>query len=373
MLSSMHGRRLRREPTSRSAGARAGRWTDRLRRAALAGAALLSFALPEVGGAQDPPAGDSLFGFEVRGTVTEPRGAAVRRLPVTLSAVGDSSEVLWRSVAVTDPRGGYRLAYSAAARGRPARFELSTPRHRSEDGEHVYEEVTNQWTAAVAAQLSSVTFDVRLAHSPGSYGFALLLLIPALAGSLIAVLHMWGFGHVKNDHITILYVSSAVLFWAFVNVRLALEFMETGTREIILFDPALTVPVSVPIFAFLGVFVYATYSVLEKDYVFFTSEKPDEAKRKGILLAIGNRLFSAPYLAIIAVLVLFRDGSSLLIPFVAFFTGLWIEIIVGALGEVGARMSPVRAQTTTGSQAPNTPADGRGEANPTIDPAAGSG
>jgi hypothetical protein len=324
------------------------------------------------GSAQNPPASDSLsFAFEVRGTITSPDGL-MDSVPVVLTALGDSSEILWQSVAVTDPAGRYRLAYVGQSRSRPARFEISTPRYRAAGSDHVYGAVTNQWTTAAASGAPAATFDIRLSHSADSYGFALLLLIPALAGSLVAVLHMWGFGHVKNDHITILYVSSAVLFWAVVNLRLAAEFMLTGTREIVLFDPSLRVPISVPIFAFLGVFVYATYSVLEKDYAFFTSQTPDELRRRGILLAIGNRLFSAPYLAIIAVLILFRDGPSLLVPFVAFFTGLWIEIIVGALGEVGTRMSPVRAGPAPTPAVPKTGGGGGKESAPG-DPTEASG
>jgi hypothetical protein len=321
---------------------------------------LLAVLFADQGRAQDPPAADSVpFAFEVRGTITSPDGL-MDSVPVILTALGDSSEILWRSVAVTDRTGGYRLAYAGQSRSRPARFELSTPRYRAPGSDHTYGAVTNQWTTAATSAAPVATFDIRLSDSADSYGFALLLLIPALAGSLIAVLHMWGFGHVENDHITILYVSSAVLFWAVVNLRLAVEFMLTGTREIVLFDPSLRVPISVPIFAFLGVFVYATYSVLEKDYVFFTSERPDDLRRRGILLAIGNRLFSAPYLAIIAVLILFRDGPSLLVPFVAFFTGLWIEIIVGALGEVGTRMSPVRAGPAPNPAVPNAGGGGGG-------------
>lgn len=113
-----------------------------------------------------------------------------------------------------------------------------------------------------------------------------------------------------------------------------------GNYIIYFFDPALEVPLFVPIAAFLGATSYITVSILEN-----REKELSELEWINIKCAYGRRLFMAPYIAIIALFTISVaiSGNATNAPnqwpivFFAYFVGLYTKAIEGTLGELGMK------------------------------------
>jgi len=82
-----------------------------------------------------------------------------------------------------------------------------------------------------------------------------------------------------------------------------------------------------------------------------TPRDPFRSTRERVLLDLGNHITIAPYVALVAVLVLGQGTgqSARTTVFLAFFTGLWIKPVLAALSTFGKKLLP--ASDSTGGAA----------------------
>lgn len=131
-------------------------------------------------------------------------------------------------------------------------------------------------------------------------------------------------------------VSLAALLWAYFIIP------QDTLGVVRFFHPRIEISLFVPLFAFIGVLVYATASIREH-----IEDRPDTPAYRKPLMAVGQRVLIAPYIAIIADFVLFKpllaqfqafsEGIGMLQAeaFLAFFTGLYVKPILGFLNQLG--------------------------------------
>lgn len=317
----------------------------------------------------------------VAGSITSPAGQPLARARISLTAAL-GSDTLWTQHELTDPVDGryeFRIPADSATLG----AVLSLAVHQQVGEKSPVWFIPTNWgldtttTIIHSGLLQAGVYrdvDIRLHYSPRSTFAMIFLLIPAILGLLSTVLYfgayrpdeMISLNQVKpiaaprhrpdslttpptearkktprdrEQFLTRIYVFGNALTWGLLLALLALLYAFRGVQSVSLFSESITIPFVAPAFAFLGVLVYAIY-VLAEDYVQRprSDNRGDAAERHRILLALGNRIVIAPYVAIVAVLALFDTADHRMIPFVAFFTGLWIEPVLGTLKGIGDRL-----------------------------------
>jgi hypothetical protein len=294
---------------------------------------------------------------------------------VELLALSDDGAVLWQSSYSTDAatredttlRGRYRIAYPLVKGHTPAALRLRVPRQQVSTGfikltlpkltfsarslsmpsigmESVRIGDMRQWarpdsfvwrSQSLGLALQDIRADFQLSYDPTPPFYTFLLFLPALVG-LVAASATAMVSQKRNEHgldvawVVRRYVIAGTGAWVVVIGVFIVGYWIAGLRSISLLDPSLSVPVLVPVSAFLGVVVFATTQLAEKDELQLAD-----------LTNLGNRVFVAPYVAFMAILALFQGKTDgLLPPFIAFITGLWIEPVMGALHAAGAKLLP---------------------------------
>jgi hypothetical protein len=298
------------------------------------------------------------------GRVYGAKGKPQPGVAISLVVTGGQGDTLWSAAYITalgksaedSGQGRYTIDYPGSGGGeRPARFSLSLARQRVEVEEAMSK---HKWVQAQNAEWKSEAFgsiasranrDFLLHYDPAPPIYTLLLLVPALVGLIAATITMSFTSRREGDAAsltaadaarrakrTLVYYSfSGVVAWVGTLIWFAAGYVLSDLRTIALFDPSIAVPVLVPVAAFLGVLVYATTRLLD-----VVTGKGDADPRQSII-ELGNRVFIAPYVAVVAILALFRgDFAGPVVPFIAFFTGLWIEPVLKALQAVGEKFAP---------------------------------
>jgi hypothetical protein len=339
------------------------------------GAADTTFAAPDTGAIRVLHASGFVLDFDGR-----PQENAL----VQLVAIGDNGNVLWQSSYSTDVatpqdstrRGRYSIAYPLVRGHAPADLRLRIPRQQVTTGRikikgpwiflsPPYVRIDSlqigqirQWAQPDSfswrpQDLAFATPDLRvdfwLGYDPTPPFYAFLLFVPALVG-LVAATTTYMMSQKKVEKglaaawVIRRYVIVGTAAWVFVIGWFIAGYWIAGLRSISFLDPKFSIPVLVPVSAFLGVLVYAT-SCLTDD--------------KARLEDLGNRVFIAPYVAIMAILALFQGkAEGLLPPFIAFVTGLWIEPVMGALRGAGLKLIPDSKGTAQGPPKDRTDANG---------------
>jgi len=304
---------------------------------------------------------------------------------VQLVAIGDNGNVLWQSSYSTDVattrdstrRGRYSIAYPLVRGHAPADLRLRIPRQQVTTGlikikgpwiflNRPYFRVDSlligqirQWAQPDSfswrpPDLAFATPDLRvdfwLGYDPTPPFYAFLLFVPALVG-LVAATTTYMMSQKKVEKglaaawVIRRYVIVGTAAWVFVIGWFIAGYWIAGLRSISFLDPKVSIPVLVPVSAFLGVLVYATTCLTD-----------DKAR----LEDLGNRVFIAPYVAIMAILALFQGkADGLLPPFIAFVTGLWIEPVMGALRAAGLKLIPDSKGAAQGLPKDRADANGR--------------
>lgn len=190
---------------------------------------------------------------------------------------------------------------------------------------------------------------VHLRLAPYSPWLTLIVLIPALLGLVLAVLHLTQFW--RGSWVTYGYTLGVASLWAFVVFGL-IWLNLSGKSLIPLFWSDFFVSSGVVIFAFIGNIIYVAYAISEKRNSFFDA---DEATRKGLLLRLGGRVLVAPYIALAAYGIFAATFPTLRTgPFAAFFgffAGLWIKPILEALHDIGVRLLSAEEQQKIAAEA----------------------
>lgn len=183
---------------------------------------------------------------------------------------------------------------------------------------------------------------IHLKLIPYSPWLTLLVLIPALFGLILAILHITQFA--RGLWVTYWYALGVAALWGVVVAGLVLLYVG-GKGLIPLFWSDLFVSSGIIVFAFIGNIIYVAYSLNEKGPGFFES---DDNTRKKILLALGGRILVAPYIALAAYGIFAATFPTLRTgPFAAFFgffTGLWIKPVLEALNDIGSRLLSAESQ-----------------------------
>jgi hypothetical protein len=139
---------------------------------------------------------------------------------------------------------------------------------------------------------------------------------------------------------------TSIALWSFTAVGLLYGYYRYDHYAIMIFQPGLTVPLIVPVFALLGILVYAAANIRENSEY---SEDTLIFRKK--LIALGERVLIGPYIALVAYLVLFKPALDQLkidaLPaaaFLAFFTGLYVKQVMNRLEQVGISMLTQESQ-----------------------------
>jgi hypothetical protein len=169
---------------------------------------------------------------------------------------------------------------------------------------------------------------------------AFLLLVPGLWGLL-----SWIGIRVCKPRAARLYAMFTVPISIICFGMLAWLWLVLKVKTIEFFDLGIEVPTYIPISAFLGVLVYSTRSILTH-----FGDLVDSLAYKKTLMAVAQRILLAPYIAIFAIVVLFRpitDRLFTLLPgidkkilelFLAFFTGIYVKQVLGVLDALGRKI-----------------------------------
>jgi hypothetical protein len=279
----------------------------------------------------------------IAGSISSPGGQPVRRAKVSLKALSDTGDTLWAQYGLTDPVDGrFEFRVPGDSDRPPASFLLSVHQQVGETNPVWF--LPTQWGLDTASRVLDARLlragafrngvDIKLQYSSQSAFSILLLLLPAIFGLTTTVLY-----YSESRKMTTLYVLGNVLAWGLLLALFAVLYAFRGVQSIPLFGDRISVPTVAPTFAYLGVLVYAIY-VLAADYVeALRSQRPAHSTdRELMLLSLVNRIVIAPYVAIVAIVAVFSKLDHPMIPFVAFFTGLWIEPVLGTLKEIGDRL-----------------------------------
>ena len=142
------------------------------------------------------------------------------------------------------------------------------------------------------------------------------------------------------------FASTATGLWILSLIGLIYGYTLFGNSSIAIFQPDLSVPLLVPIFAFLGVLVYSTANIRESADI---SEDSSASRKK--IIVLGERILIGPYIALVAYLVLLGPilkstdmGTSPATAFLAFFTGLYVKQVMDRLDQIGVSMLTTESQ-----------------------------
>ena len=333
--------------------------------------ARLARATAQPDSARKPVVSETSRAVEVSGRVVGLKGFQEAGILVFLTARSATGDTIW-SAATTTARAAdsshaeFRFVYPNPAKLGAARLELGLVRQKvSSVPDHWYSH--GKWVRREHIVISSgvidsagggvVRRDIALELDPAPPFYTFLLFAPALIGLIAATTALIVFerkgGHGDESNAAtkkakgalLGYTVAGTIAWVGVVGWFAGGFVTSGLRKISLFDPDLSIPVILPVAAFIGVLVYATECLVgvvrKKD-----PGSDDDTIHKFVdyqqtLIELGNRVFIAPYVAIIAVLTIFRGTTDgLAVPFVAFFTGLWIEPVLRLLRMAGEKLLP---------------------------------
>ncbi|MDR5693709.1 MAG: carboxypeptidase-like regulatory domain-containing protein [Armatimonadota bacterium] len=260
---------------------------------------------------------------QVEGQVVNTQGQPISRATITYAdrLGGD------RKTTASDNRGRFRFMVS----GDQLRVDFSAPGYRPRSQVVPIGEGTTQ------LQIFAVL-------PPSSDVMVFIFLLPALAGIVIWVFfRIWG----AAPWVTHLYSITSVLSWVGVFVAFLYTWLRSGVSTLQFFHPDVEISLLVPIFAFIGVLLYATTSIVEH----FGDPHGRMAYRKS-LMAVAHRVLLAPYVAVIANLLLVKAaleevlsvqpgvGLTTVEVFLAFFTGAYMKPILNWINERGARLLP---------------------------------
>jgi hypothetical protein len=147
------------------------------------------------------------------------------------------------------------------------------------------------------------------------------------------------------------FTGTSVSLWALTIAGFLYAYLQDGTCCITLFSPSLQIPFIIPLFALLGLLVYASASIYKH-----SEDDSSSLSYRRSLLATGERILIGPYIAIIADLILFHPfvgtvptlseaiGTLPLKAFLAFLTGLYVKTVLIRLNQIGFKLLTKEAQ-----------------------------
>jgi hypothetical protein len=306
----------------------------------------------------------------IRGRVVDLDGKRRGGVVVVLEARDSASNaLLTRVLAITDTAGEYEIVYRPRPTPAATQLQLAITRQRVRVEERRYLPDSHKWMQrdtlvlrASTGEPQSRQVDFRLTYDHAPPFFTLLLILPALVGLLSAAIFGAALVYQQRTagegtpadlarkallrdirpapRIVAYYVFAGCIAWVVIIGFFAVHFVRSDLHTINLFDTSAQVPVLIPMAAFLGVLVFATTRLVE-----LANERTLTSERELTLIEIGNRVFIAPYVAIIAVLVVFSDTSGPRPALLAFVTGLWIEPVLSAMRALGERLLLVSPQS----------------------------
>lgn len=257
------------------------------------------------------------------GRITDDKGRAIENTAVIeIEISGQDGEITEKIVAYTGKNGWYKID---KGKNQEISYKVKAPLHRSKTGK--------------ARIVEQSQLDFKLSTNTAD----LLILLPIVAGLIMGILFIIGFG--KEKGITRCYAVCVALIWSAVISILTCYYAAMYKIDTLyLFNDNLAVPIFVPVFAFIGVVAYATYSMKFNFRQFFGGNATDEVRQK-ILMSIAHRILIAPYIAMIAYLVLLKNiESSRTIAFFSFFTGLYMPVIMETLNQAGLKLLPEKVK-----------------------------
>ena len=192
-------------------------------------------------------------------------------------------------------------------------------------------------------RFQSVPVYVAIESEPYNPWLILIILVPAVLGVILAVLHFFElFGEIRERFFAV----TVAIIWGIVVSILACLYAKEGYATIPVFSNDFALPTGVLIFSFVGSVVYIAYSVYQREEGFFT-KKEEEVKRR-LTRVLGGRLLIAPYIALAAYGVLAATFPALrsgpFAVFFGFFTGIWIKVVIEMLNDVGKRFLSVETR-----------------------------
>jgi uncharacterized membrane protein len=260
---------------------------------------------------------------QVEGQVVNTQGQPIPQATITYAdRVGGD-----RKTTASDGRGRFRFTIS----GDQLRVDFSALGYRPR-------------SQVVPVGEGTTQLQIFAVLSPSSDVMVFIFLLPALAGLVIWVFfRIWG----AAPWVTHLYSITSVVSWVGVFVAFLYTWLRSGVSTMQLFHPDVEISLLVPIFAFIGVLLYATTSIVEH----FGDPHGRMAYRKS-LMAVAHRVLLAPYVAVIVNLLLVKAaleevlsvqpgvGLTTVEVFLAFFTGAYMKPILNWINERGARLLP---------------------------------
>jgi hypothetical protein len=302
----------------------------------------------------------------VVGTIADTEGYAVNNASVALSLHNGDGQVVWRLLRAVDKDGSFRIRlqdlptipnlYAGVIAAEAPNFlaekmnvsvDITAPAAPLPSVSPQPSPGAPVVTIAPAPYTRATTISPRRVHLrlvPYSSWLTLVVLIPAVFGLILAVLHLTQFA--RGMWVTYWYALGAAALWGLIITGLVLLYVWGGHGIVPLFWPDLFVSSGVIIFAFIGNIIYVAYSLYQKagdpvlegdSYV-----ESNAALRRRILLALGGRILVAPYIALTAYGIFAATFPTLRTgPFAAFFgffTGLFIKAILEALNDIGLRL-----------------------------------
>lgn len=255
-----------------------------------------------------------------------------------LSWQGEDGSTLWQGDVEISASGSIELTddllprLPAKADSWPGRLAVEAPSHLSAAVDFRFRR---------AEDGSDVTIEPRsfsLYLEPLQPWLTFLLLMPALAVLWLAICHLRLHNHGTPAWFYALVCGGS---WLLVSLGMAWVFVEHEQHLIPLFLADAQVSSGLVIFTFLGTLVYLTFSVYSREPEFFTHET-SEPDRDRLLRTLGGRLLAAPYVSVVAWLLLsmifptLRSGPEVL--FFGFFAGLWIKVVLDFLNRVGKNL-----------------------------------
>ena len=187
--------------------------------------------------------------------------------------------------------------------------------------------------------------DGKLTFSPCRVSFrleaynrwlTLLFLIPGAFGLLWATVHLSQFSS-KRVWVSSAYAIGVASLWMLNILALAIISIFRGDTLIPLFWPDLFVSSGVLIGGVLGSLVYVAFALQVKGHGFFDVVDPGVLRK--IMRTVAGRLLIAPYVAVVANVIFATAFPSLrsgpFAFFFAFFTGLYIKVVLDNLNALG--------------------------------------
>lgn len=206
---------------------------------------------------------------------------------------------------------------------------------------------------------------ILLAPEPVAPWLTLMFLVPGLLGGLLPVVFFrlarddgsqgeseedppWGIGWLVGSaswlwqRVPTVYAVLATGVWLLAVGAMVFEYLQSGLHWMPLFWPDVVISSGNVIFAYLGSLVYVAFSLYRRSAEGI-AEQPEKLFR-----TLGGRILSAPYVAVIAYLILstvfptLQGGIEAL--FFSFFAGLWIKVVLDFLNQIGKKFLSKEAQ-----------------------------